>query len=71
MVPIGPYTSSWTSKDFYLVSTIRSRDVIYAVVANGEQTNEATVITPSKREALAWLKDNGFSLRLLPKEQQP
>lgn len=60
-MPEGPYTSPWTTSGYYLITTIRNNDVVFAVVPNGTQPHDAENIFLTLREARQWLKDNGFT----------
>lgn len=65
--PEGPYQSPWSANSHYLVHVpedmVRNggrKDVIvWVVVQNNQQPRDGHVF-PDKREATAWLKDNGF-----------
>jgi len=60
--PQGPYTSPWTTGDWFLVSTVQANEVCYSVVQNGRQPREGTIV-PTIHVARSFLKDNGFTLR--------
>jgi hypothetical protein len=65
MRPEGPFTSPWTTGDWYLVSTLTGNDIVYSVVQNGSQPREGTLF-PSYKNARMFLRENGF----LPKERK-
>lgn len=55
MTPLA-YRSPWCDKTHYLIRLASS----FAVVADGVQPTEARLIFDTKRDATAWLRDNGF-----------
>jgi hypothetical protein len=62
-LPEGPYRSKWSSGEWYLVTDIRNGQPVCIVVQEGQQRDTGHVF-PSKREALDWLRDNGYSKSL-------
>lgn len=67
MTPSGPYTNKWCDKPHWLVNTIKNNQIVYAIVPDGEQTSQATLLFPTIREAKTYLKDNGFTLNFKEK----
>jgi hypothetical protein len=56
--PEGPYTSIYTSAEFFIVRTNRG----FSIVKNEEQSNMGTPF-PTLRDAREWMKENGFSIK--------
>lgn len=65
-IPEGPYTSPTTTGNWYLVETVHNGQHVWSVVRDGQQPNQG-LISPTRRDALAWLRDNGY----VKKEAKP
>ena len=59
MKPKGPYTSIFTTGEYYIIKTTLD----YRVVRNGEQPTTGLAFVPL-RDAYSYLKDNGFKLQV-------
>lgn len=63
-LPEGPFINDagWSTGEYYIVSDVRNGQIVTVVVRNGQQKDEGQV-HENRRAALAWLRDNGFTLR--------
>lgn len=55
----GPWRSPWSTGDWYLVTDLRYSQVVWVAVQNGCQRDEFPAHA-TRRDAIAWLKDNGY-----------
>ncbi len=61
--PEGPYTSPFASSKHFIIRTIRGGAIVWAIVQNGQQPADTTLLFPRYKEAKAYMDDNGFVLR--------
>lgn len=59
MTPVK-YTSPFCDKPFFLIKIKRNKTETFAVTPEGQQPEHATPHV-NKKEAEAWLKDNGLT----------
>ncbi len=55
----APFTSIWNEKTHYLTQAVVRNQVVFVVVPNGVQPQDGHIF-PTQREAITWLRDNGF-----------
>lgn len=65
-LPEGPYASQYSSGDWWLASDWQNGQEVWVVVRDDQQRNQGNKF-PTKREALSWLKDNGYKRKTLRK----
>lgn len=61
-LPEGPYTSPWAFAENFIIRTVRHLAPVYAIVQNGQQAADTSLVFESYRDAKTWLKENGYSL---------
>lgn len=60
---VGPFQSPWTTGDWFMVRDVRHGAAVTVVVRNGQQRHESDLAFATKREARAWLADNGYQYK--------
>jgi hypothetical protein len=57
----GPFTSPWCDTPHFLVRTLVGDQVVFVVVPDGVQPEDGTRF-PQRRDAQAFLRENGFCI---------